>query len=106
MRSFTIEDPSPVIESDSIRQYEYRQKVCTFAPENESVEDVLVMAVSVAGNSLSFFTAIDAITNDCLPSGSKRFKAVIAKCVRLHIKDQKMRNKGNLKKCNVFVGDD
>ena len=55
---------------------------------------------------LVFFTAIDAITNDCLPSGSKRFKALIAKCVRLHIKDQKMRNKGNLKNCNVFVGDD
>ena len=73
---------SPVIEADSIEQYQRRENLRIFGVEEEPGEDVFAKVVSVAEKAGMSITKIDVSICHRSPSGGTGPKPLIAKLER------------------------
>ena len=77
-----------------------------FGVQKEPGEDVNAKVVSVAEKTGVQITANNVITCHRLSGGGSGSKTLIAQFVRRDTKLQLMKNKGSLKKTNIYVNDD
>ena len=96
MKTYTVDDRSPIIEYKSSEQYGRRENERIFGVEEEPDEDVSVKVVSEAEKAGVTITANDVITCHRLPGGGKGPKPLIAKLVGRATNHQLMKHKRKL----------